>query len=58
MKHFYPAIFRPKANNPTSYDVNVIDIPSVLTHGDNIFECMEMAQDAIGVMLEDVLEEN
>lgn len=54
MKYYYPAIFRPKAHNPEGYDLRVVDVDGCLTHGDSIPECMEMAQDAIAVMLEDV----
>lgn len=58
MKYYYPAIFRPKSHIPEGYDLNVVDIEGCLTHGDDIAECMEMAQDAIAVMLEDVSEKD
>lgn len=56
MKYYYPAIFRPKPHNSDGYDVKVVDIGGCLTHGDDVAECMWMAQDAIGIMLEGVAE--
>lgn len=56
MKHYYPAIFRLKGEGLPGYTLRLPDIPGCLTMGDDIAECMEMAQDAIGVMLEGVAE--
>ena len=58
MKHYYPAIFRPKSNNPEGFDLIVPDIPGCFTHGDNMAECMWMAHEAVGCMLEDVEEKD
>ena len=58
MKYYYPAIFRPKPNNPNGFDVIVPDIPGCFTHGDDMRECMWMAHEAIGCMLEDVAEKD
>ena len=58
MKYYYPAVFRPKPNNPEGFDVIVPDIPGCFTHGDNTAECMWMAHEAVGCMLEDVAEKD
>ena len=58
MKHYYPAIFRPKGEPLKGYDIRVPDVAGCLTTGDDIGECMEMAQDALGVMFEGVAEKD
>ena len=51
MKHtyFYPAIFQ---TEDVGYSVFVPDIPGCMTQGDTMDEALQMAQDAIGLMLE------
>lgn len=58
MKHYYAAIFRPKEEPLEGYDLNIPDVEGCLTTGDDVAECMAMAQDALGVMLEGVAEED
>ena len=53
MKYYYPAVFEPKKNG-AGFVVSVPDIQGCFTQGDNIAECMYMAQEAIGCMLEDI----
>lgn len=53
MKYYYPAIFSPKGNGLKGYTLEFPDIPGCFTMGDDIPECMWMAQDALGLMLED-----
>lgn len=47
---YYPAIFHPEE---IGYSVSVPDIEGCFTQGDSMDEAVEMAQDAIGLMLED-----
>ena len=47
---YYPAIFHPEE---VGYSVSVPDIAGCCTQGDTLDEAVEMAQDAIGLMLED-----
>ena len=47
---FYPAVFHPEA---TGYSVTVPDIEGCFTQGDTMDEAVRMAQDAIGLMLEE-----
>lgn len=47
---FYPAVFHPEA---TGYSVTVPDIEGCFTQGDTMDEALRMAQDAIGLMLEE-----
>lgn len=47
---FYPVIFHPEE---VGYSVTVPDIEGCFTQGDDINEAVAMAQDAIGLMLED-----
>ena len=54
MKKFYPAIFEPE---DIGYSIFIPDIPGCMTQGDSIEESLEMAQEAIGIMLEDIPEE-
>lgn len=51
-KVFYPAIFEPEDTG--GYSVYVPDIPGCNTQGDTLEEALDMAQDAIGLMLEGV----
>ena len=48
---YYPAIFHPEE---IGYSVSVPDIEGCFTQGDSMDEAVEMAQDAIGLMLEDL----
>lgn len=48
---FYPAVFHPE---DVGYSVTIPDIEGCFTQGDTMDEAVEMAQDAIGLMLEDV----
>ena len=57
MKYYYPAVFEPKASGE-GFVVTIPDIEGCFTQGDNIAECMYMAHEAIGCMLEDVDAEN
>lgn len=47
---FYPAVFHPEE---TGYSVIIPDIEGCFTQGDTMDEAVSMAQDAIGLMLED-----
>ena len=57
MKYYYPAIFEPKKSGK-GFVVTVPDIQGCFTQGDDIPECMYMAHEAIGCLLEDVDEED
>lgn len=48
---FYPAIFQVETQG---YSVFIPDIPGCMTQGDTMEEALAMAQEAIGLMLEDV----
>ena len=58
MKYYYPAIFCPAGEDIGGYELEFPDIPGCFTCGDDINECMWMAQDAIGLMLDDVEEKD
>ena len=47
---FYPAVFHPEE---TGYSVTIPDIEGCFTQGETMDEAVSMAQDAIGLMLED-----
>lgn len=47
---FYPAIFHPEE---LGYSVTIPDIEGCFTQGETMDEAITMAQDAIGLMLED-----
>lgn len=47
---FYPAVFHPEE---IGYSVTIPDIEGCFTQGDTMDEAITMAQDAIGLMLED-----
>ena len=47
---FYPVIFHPE---DTGYSVSVPDVEGCYTQGETMSEAVSMAQDAIGLMLED-----
>lgn len=49
--YFYPAIFQVETQG---YSVFIPDIPGCMTQGDTMEEALAMAQEAIGLMLEDV----
>lgn len=49
--YFYPAIFQAEEEG---YSVFLPDIPGCMTQGDTMDEALRMAQDAIGLMLEDI----
>ena len=46
---YYPAVFHPE---DAGYSVFIPDIPGCSTQGDTMDEAVEMAKDAIGLMLE------
>ena len=48
---YYPAIFHPEE---IGYSVSVPDIEGCYTQGDDMAKAVEMAQDAIGLMVEDM----
>ncbi|MCD8358610.1 MAG: type II toxin-antitoxin system HicB family antitoxin [Oscillospiraceae bacterium] len=52
-KIYYPAVFHPEE---TGYSVSVPDIEGCFTEGDTMDETVEMAVDAIGLMIEDMEE--
>ena len=58
MKYFYPAVFCPSGDGIKGYELLFPDMPGCFSCGNNINECMWMAQDAIGLMLDDVEEKN
>ena len=58
MKYYYPAIFSPMGSGLEGYTLSFPDIPGCFTCGDDMDECHWMAQDAIGLMLEDVEEKD
>ena len=58
MKYFYPAIFTPKGCGLKGYTLEFPDIPGCFTMGDDMAECKWMAQDAIGLMLDDIDEKD
>lgn len=47
---FYPAVFHPEE---TGYSVAIPDIEGCFTQGETMDEAVSMAQDAMGLMLED-----
>ena len=49
-KIFYPVVFHPEE---VGYTVSVPDLDGCFTQGDTMNEAVAMAQDAIGLMLED-----
>lgn len=49
-KIFYPVIFHPEE---VGYSVSVPDLDGCFTQGDDMNEAVAMAQDAMGLMLED-----
>lgn len=53
-KLFYPVVFHPE---DIGYSVTVPDIDGCFTQGDTFEEAVTMAQDAIGLMLEDYFAE-
>ena len=53
MKIYYPAVFMPGVE---CYELEFPDIKGCFTQGDDVAECMTMAQKAIEFMLEDVAE--
>ena len=58
MRYYYPAIFSPKGSGLKGYTLSFPDMPGCFTMGDNLDECYWMAQDAIGLMLDDVEEKD
>ena len=58
MKHCYPAIFRLKGEGLPGYTLCFPDVPGCFTMGDDIEDCVTMAQDALGLMLEDIDEKD
>ncbi|WP_084277006.1 type II toxin-antitoxin system HicB family antitoxin [Anaerovibrio sp. RM50] len=53
--YYYPAIFQPE---DIGFSVSVPDLPGCFTQGDTLDEALEMAQEAIGIMLEDIPEKD
>lgn len=49
---YYPAVFHPEEDG--GFSVSFPDIEGCFTQGDSISQAVEMAQDAIGLMLEDM----
>lgn len=49
--HYYPAVFHPE---DVGYSVFIPDIEGCSTQGDTMDEAVEMAKDAIGLMLDGV----
>ena len=56
MKHYYPAIFEPMDNSPNGFVLTVPDVKGCVTQGYDLDECMFMAHDALGNMLDDLPE--
>ena len=52
-KEFYPVIFHPEDKG---YSTFVVDIDGCFSQGETISEAVEMTQDAIGLMLEDYIQ--
>ena len=55
MKHYYVAAFMPGIG---CYELMFPDVKGCFSQGDDIEDCMNMAQDALGLMLEDVDEKD
>jgi predicted RNase H-like HicB family nuclease len=49
MKYFYPAIFHPEESG---YSVSIPGLEGCFTQGETMEECLNMAQEAIGLYLE------
>lgn len=58
MKHYYPAVFWEKGSNLKGYNIQVPDLGGCFSMGDDMDECLWMAHEAIGCMLEDVDEKD
>lgn len=54
MKYVYPAIF---TKEETGYSVSFPDIEGCVTCGDDLVDAMDMAQDALNLMLWDIEED-
>ena len=54
-KYFYPVVMEPEEQG---YSVYVPDMPGCFTQGDTMEEAMNMAQEAMGLMLEDRKEQD
>jgi len=57
VKYYYPAVFERKKNSQ-GFVITIPDIHGCHTQGDDMEECMWMAHEAIGCMLEDVEEKD
>lgn len=55
MKYAYPAIFTKEENG--AYSVNFPDVPGCFTSGETLPEAIEMAEDALCLMLYDMEED-
>ncbi len=53
-RYFYPAVFHPE---DIGYSVSVPDIDGCFSQGDSLEEAYEMTLDAIGLCLEDYMEQ-
>lgn len=56
MRLFYPAIFHKTEEN--GFWVSFPDLPECLTEGDNMAQAYEMATNALGLCMEDRMQEN
>lgn len=56
MRLFYPAIFHKTEEN--GFWVSFPDLPECLTEGNNMAQAYEMATDALGLCMEDRMQEN
>lgn len=54
MKYYYPTIFEPMESNPNGFVIIVPDVKGCVSQGYNLEECMYMAHDAIGCMLDGI----
>lgn len=55
MKKVYPAIFE---KDPVGYGIYFPDIEGAVTQAESVTEGLEMASDALGIMLGDLVENN
>lgn len=51
MKYVYPAIFSKDKELPDTWCVEFPDVEGAITQGKGLFEAMEMAEDALNIML-------
>ncbi|MCL2086917.1 MAG: type II toxin-antitoxin system HicB family antitoxin [Oscillospiraceae bacterium] len=58
MKYVYTAVFSLEPDTKETYNVDFPDLPGCHTFGENLSEALEMAQDALCLMLYDMEQEN